>query len=252
MDHPTADPAAPPPARGRLGPTSSPERRAAVIVRRLASRYPQARTSLAFDGPWQLLVATVLSAQCTDARVNSVTPVLFGRWPTPADLAAAPEAEVEEVIRPTGFFRAKTRSIRAAGAYLVAHHDGTVPRTTAELVRVPGVGRKTAAVVLGSAFGIAEGIAVDTHAGRLSRRLGLISAVDPVEAERELMAVVPRRHWIVWTHLLIEHGRAICRARVPRCEACVLLDLCPTGRERIGTPRRAARATGDRSRARRA
>ena len=211
-----------------------------MVVRRLRAEYPEARTSLRFEGPWQLLVATVLSAQCTDARVNSVTPTLFARWPTPAEMAAAPEAAVEEVIRPTGFFRAKTRSIRAAATYLLAHHGGRVPRTTAELVRVPGVGRKTAAVVLGSAFGIAEGIAVDTHAGRLSRRLGLISAVDPVEAERELMAVVPRRSWIAWTHLLIEHGRAVCRARVPRCEVCVLLDICPTGRDRIGTTRRVA------------
>lgn len=226
----------------RLGPDSPPERRAPVVVRRLTAEYPDAATSLDFDGPWQLLVATVLSAQCTDARVNSVTPTLFGRWPTPADLAAAPEAEVEEVIRPTGFFRAKTRSIRGAAAYLLAEHDGAVPRSTAELVRVPGVGRKTAAVVLGSAFGIAEGIAVDTHAGRLSRRLGLITAVDPVEAERALMAIVPRRHWTRWTHLLIEHGRAICRARVPRCEACVLLDICPTGRTRLGTVRRVSRA----------
>jgi endonuclease-3 len=124
----------------------------------------------------------------------------------------------------------------------VAEHGGEVPRTTRELVRVPGVGRKTAAVVLGSAFGIAEGIAVDTHAGRVSRRLGLITAVEPVPAEQELMAVVPRRDWIRWTHLLIEHGRAICRARVPRCEACVLLDICPTGRTRLGTVRRVSRA----------
>ncbi len=227
----------------RLTPEAPPARRAPTVVRRLRAEYPDARTSLVFADAWQLLVATILSAQCTDARVNAVTPELFARWPRPADLMDAPEQDVEEVVRPTGFFRAKTRSIRGAAGYLVAEHGGEVPRTTRELVRVPGVGRKTAAVVLGSAFGIAEGIAVDTHAGRVSRRLRLITAVEPVPAEQELMAVVPRRDWIRWTHLLIEHGRAICRSRVPQCPACVLLDLCPTGRDRVGTTRPSARAS---------
>lgn len=218
----------------RLTPDAPAERRAATVVRRLRAEYPGARTALCFDGPWQLLVAVILSAQCTDARVNSVTPTLFSRWPGPAELLAATSEEVEEVVRPTGFFRAKTRSIRGAAAYLLERHGGAVPRTTAALVRVPGVGRKTAAVVLGAAYGRAEGIAVDTHVGRLSRRLGLTRETDPVRVEQDLMAVVPRRAWIEWTNLLIDHGRAVCRSRVPRCEACVLLELCPTGRERLG------------------
>ncbi len=209
-----------------------------MIVRRLSAQYPDARCSLDFGDAWQLLVATILSAQCTDARVNAVTPALFARYPDPAAMLAAPEDDLEEAIRPTGFFRNKARSIRGAAAHLLEHHGGEPPRSTSELVQVPGVGRKTAAVVLGAAYGIAEGIAVDTHVGRLSRRLGLTAESDPVKVERELMAAVPRRHWIAWTHLLIDHGRAVCQARTPRCGACVLRDLCPTGRANLATERR--------------
>ena len=225
----------------RLTPGSPPASRARAVVRRLREAYPEATTSLDYENGWQLLIAVVLSAQCTDARVNEVTPRLFARFPTPASVLGADQAEIEELVRPTGFFRNKARSIRGAAEHLVEHHDGEVPRTTAALVKVPGAGRKTAAVVLGEAYGIAEGIAVDTHAGRISRRLGLTDETDPVKAERELMAVVPRRSWIEWTHLLIAHGRAVCRSQVPRCDECVLLDICPEGRDR-------QRAAGGRSR----
>jgi endonuclease-3 len=214
------------------------------VVRRLREEYPEAGTSLHYGSAWELLVAVILSAQCTDARVNEVTPGLFRRYPTAESMLAAPVEELEDAIRPTGFFRNKARSLRGAAAYLLEHHDGEVPRSTEQLLRVPGVGRKTAAVVLGEAYGIAEGVAVDTHAGRISRRLGLVEAVDAVRAERELMAVVPRPSWIEWTHLMIHHGRAVCTSRAPRCPRCVLLDICPEGRERV----RAARAAPVRTR----
>jgi endonuclease-3 len=209
------------------------------VVRRLRAVYPDATTSLHYRDAWELLVAVILSAQTTDARVNEVTPGLFRRFPGPAELLASTTEQLEDAIRPTGFFRNKARSLRGAAAYVLEHYDGVLPKTTEEMLRIPGVGRKTAAVVLGEAYGIAQGIAVDTHAGRLSRRLGLAAAPDPVRAERELMEVVPRTSWIEWTHLLIAHGRAVCTARSPRCTACVLLDICPEGQER----RRAARAT---------
>ena len=212
-------------------------RRAREVVRRLYELYPTETTALAWSSPWQLLVAVALSAQTTDVRVNLVTPELFARFPTPEELARAPLEEIELLIRPTGFFRAKARSIRGAAGHLLEHHGGEVPRTTAELVLVPGVGRKTAAVVLGHAFGVSEGVAVDTHAGRVSRRLGLIEAADPVPAERELMEVLARRVWIDWTNLTIAHGRAICRSRAPRCSECRLRDLCPEGRQRLRSSR---------------
>jgi endonuclease-3 len=210
---------------GLLAALPTRRRRARTVVARLYEAYPAETTALDWSTPWQLLVAVVLSAQTTDTRVNQVTPALFARFPTPAALAEAPLEEIEALIRPTGFFRAKARSIRGAAGHLLEHHGGEVPRTTAELVRVPGVGRKTAAVVLGHAYGVSEGVAVDTHAGRVSRRLGLIEATDPVAAERELMAVLARRVWIDWTNLAIAHGRAICRSRVPRCGDCLLADL---------------------------
>jgi endonuclease-3 len=229
----------------RLTPTSPPEARARVIVRRLTKAYPEAVISLHYEDAWQLLVAVILSAQCTDARVNEVTPGLFARFPTPASVLESTQEELEELIRPTGFFRNKSRSIRGAAEHLLLQHDGKVPRTTRELVQVPGAGRKTAAVVLGEAYGVAEGIAVDTHCARLSLRLGLTDTTDPIKAERQLMAVVPRKYWIIWTHLMIAHGRAICRARVPQCAACLLLDICPEGRARMagrGSPARAKRS----------
>ena len=204
----------------------------AAVARRLARSYPAADCSLAFQSPFQLLVATILSAQCTDRRVNAVTGGLFGRWPNAAALAAAPPGELEATIRSTGFFRAKAKNIRGCCQALVARHGGEVPRSLEDLVQLPGVGRKTANVVLGSGFGEASGVVVDTHVGRISRRLGLTKHADAVRAERDLMARVPRRHWIAFSHRMIEHGRSICTARRPRCEACPLADLCP----RVGVP----------------
>jgi endonuclease-3 len=196
------------------------------VARRLARCYPAAGCSLSFDSPFQLLVATILSAQCTDKRVNAVTGELFGRWPTAADLAAAPPSELENAIRPTGFFRAKAKNIRGCCQALIERHGGEVPRSLEDLVRLPGVGRKTANVVLGSGFGVASGVVVDTHVGRIARRLGLTRHADAVRAERDLIARVPKRHWIAFSHRLIEHGRTVCMARRPRCEACPLADLC--------------------------
>lgn len=201
--------------------------RAAAIAGRLAAAYPAARCSLDFTSPFQLLVATILSAQCTDKRVNAVTGDLFRRWPAPADMAAARPAELESVIRSTGFFRAKAKSILGCCRGLVERHGGAVPRTLEDLVRLPGVGRKTANVVLGSAFGMATGVVVDTHVGRIARRLGLTRQTDAVKAERDLMAVLPPAEWIAFSHRVIEHGRAVCTARRPRCAGCMLADLCP-------------------------
>ncbi len=223
----------------RVTRTSPPDARARAIIRRLRAAYPDAGCSLDFASPWELLVATILSAQCTDERVNTVTPGLFRRFPSVEAMAGASQADVEEAIRSTGFFRNKARSLIGAARAVLHDHGGEVPRTLDELRRVPGAGRKTANVVLGNAYGIAEGIAVDTHASRLSVRLGLTDTRDPVKAERELMRIVPRREWTDWTHLLIAHGRAVCTARVPHCDACVLVDLCPTGAaNRRGSVRR--------------
>jgi endonuclease-3 len=172
-------------------------------------------------------VATILSAQCTDKRVNMVTPHLFARWPGPAALARAPQPELEAVIRTTGFFRAKAKSLLGCSRALVDRHGGEVPRTLADLVKLPGVGRKTANVVLGSGFGIVSGVVVDTHVGRITRRLGLTREADAVRAERDLIAVVPERHWIAFSHRLIEHGRTVCTARAPRCDGCPLAAVCP-------------------------
>ncbi len=201
--------------------------RAGAICDRLARAYPGARCSLDFTSPFQLLVATILSAQCTDRRVNMVTGGLFRRWPTPRALAEARPADLEAVIRSTGFFRAKAKSILGCCRGLVERHGGAVPRSLAELVHLPGVGRKTANVVMGSAFGLASGVVVDTHVGRISRRLGLTRHADAVKAERDLAAVLPQEHWIAFSHRLIEHGRAVCTARRPRCADCILADLCP-------------------------
>ena len=199
----------------------------AAVARRLSKLYPQALCSLDFTSPFQLLIATILSAQCTDKRVNAVTGSLFGRWPTAAALAAATQAEVETVIRSTGFFRAKAKNIRGCCQSLVERHGCEVPRTLEELVRLPGVGRKTANVVLGSGFGLPSGVVVDTHVGRISRRLGLTRHADAVKAERDLIAAIPKSHWIAFSHRLIEHGRTVCTARRPRCEDCPLAGLCP-------------------------
>jgi endonuclease III len=195
---------------------------------RLGEEYPDAHCALDHRGPLELLVATILSAQCTDKRVNLVTPALFARYPTAAAYAAAELSELEELIRSTGFFRNKARSLKALGQALVADHQGEVPRSMGELHALPGVGRKTANVVLGNAFGIDEGIVVDTHVGRLSRRLGLTRETDAVKVENDLMALVPDDSWTLWSHLLILHGRAVCKARKPDCPTCVVADLCPS------------------------
>jgi len=201
--------------------------RAEVIVGRLREAYPDSHCSLDFASPFQLVIATILSAQCTDKRVNMVTPELFRRWPDAVALAGATPRDLEAVIRSTGFFRAKAKSLLGCAQALVDRHSGEVPQTIEELVRLPGVGRKTANVVLGTAFGIASGVVVDTHVGRISRRLGLTRAADAVRAERDLVRVLPRDHWIAFSHQLIEHGRGVCSARRPVCDDCSLLDLCP-------------------------
>ena len=192
--------------------------------------YPDAACALDYRNPFELLCATILSAQCTDARVNLVTPVLFARYPTPEALARAKPSEVEAIIRPTGFFRNKTRSLIGMAQALVADFRGSVPQTMEQLRKLPGVGRKTANVILGNAYGINEGITVDTHVTRLSRRLGLTRHDDAVKIEFDLMPLFPRDHWALISHLLIFHGRQVCIARRPRCEVCVLSDLCPSSR----------------------
>jgi endonuclease-3 len=208
-------------------------RRMSTVLRRLRRSYPDATTALHFGSPWELLVATVLSAQCTDERVNQVTPGLFARYPTPEAFAHADQEELAREIFSTGYHNQKARSLRGAGQVITERFGGQVPRRLEQLVQVPGVGRKTAAVVLGNAFGLQQGIAVDTHVGRIVRRLGFTAEEDPVKVERVLLELVPRRSWTAFTHLLIAHGRAVCQSRSPRCEGCVLLSLCPEGTRRV-------------------
>ncbi|CAN5694783.1 endonuclease III [soil metagenome] len=204
--------------------------RTAEIVRRLHAEYPDAKCSLYHHNAFELLTATILSAQCTDERVNMVTPALFSRYPTPEDLAGARQEDVEELIRPTGFFRSKTKSLLGMAAALSEEHDGAVPRSMEHLVALPGVGRKTANVVLGNAFDISEGVVVDTHVKRLSGRLGLTTHTDPGKIEPDLMKLVQREEWTDVSHLFIYHGRAVCKAPTPRCEVCTLSDICPSSR----------------------
>lgn len=211
-----------------MTPDSPAAERLPEILRRLRAEHPDARCALDHDSPWQLVVATILSAQCTDERVNLVTPALFARFPTPADLAAADPGEVEALVMSTGFYRNKTKNIQGAARTVVADFEGEVPREMAELLTLPGVARKTANVVRGVAFGLADGVVVDTHVQRLSRRLGLTAQHDPGKIERELMALAPRADWIDLSHLLIFHGRRVCIARKPRCAGCALADLCPS------------------------
>jgi len=191
----------------------------------LEQNYPEARCALRHDSPWQLLAATILSAQCTDVRVNQVTPGLFARFPDPASLAGAAPATVEELIRPTGFFRNKAASLIGCARSIVTFHGGEIPRTMAELVQLPGIGRKTANVILGNAFGIA-GMVVDTHVGRVARRLGWAQARQPEGVERELCALLPRQRWTQASHVLIWHGRGCCRAQVAHCSVCPVLNRC--------------------------
>ncbi len=212
------------------------QKHARRLIRQLQQHYPNPQCALTHDSPLQLLVATILSAQCTDVRVNMVTPALFARFPDAAALAEAPLTEIETLIQSTGFFRNKAKNIKAACQAIVAEHGGEVPRELDALVKLPGVGRKTANVVLGSGFGIPSGVVVDTHVGRLSLRLGLTKQRDPVKVEQDLMKLVPQDHWIDFSHELILHGRAICDARKPRCEACPILELCP----QIGVTKTAA------------
>jgi len=201
--------------------------RTGEILARLEAAYPAARCALDHGSPLELLVATILSAQCTDARVNQVTPALFRRYPDARAYAEAALPELEAMIQSTGFFRNKAKALQGLGRALLERHDGKVPRTMAELTALPGVGRKTANVVLGNAFGLEEGVVVDTHVARLSGRLGLTRETDPVKIERDLVALVPRPAWTLWSHLLIFHGRQVCKAPRPRCGDCVLADLCP-------------------------
>ncbi|HKH10993.1 MAG TPA: endonuclease III [Rubrobacter sp.] len=197
-------------------------------IARLKSAYPDARTALDWSNPLELLVATILSAQTTDVRVNAVTTDLFAKYPTAADYAEADPAELEEAIRPTGFFRNKAKSLQGMARALVEDHGGEVPRTMEKLVVLPGVGRKTANVVLGNAFSIDEGVVVDTHVRRLSNRLGFTSHSDPEKIEDDLIRTVPKEDWTVFSHLLILHGRSVCKARKPACGDCVVNDLCPS------------------------
>jgi len=209
---------------------------AARILALLDRHYPAARCSLAYATPLELLVATILSAQCTDARVNKVTPALFSKYRSAAAFAAADPAVLEQEIRSAGFFRNKAANIVAAAGQIVARHGGDVAGTSEELTALAGVGRKTANVVLGNAFGI-PGIVVDTHVGRIAARLGLTAAVDPVKIEFELMPLIPRGSWVRFSHQLIAHGRALCRAQRPRCDACFLAAaLCPSRVSRPGLP----------------
>ena len=194
---------------------------------RLRTEYSEVQCALQFATPLQLLVATILSAQCTDERVNQVAGELFRRWPTAHDLARLPQKTLEKAIRSTGFFRNKAKHIRACCAELGQRYDGQVPRDLAALVSLPGVGRKTANVVLGTAYGLATGVVVDTHVGRIARRLGLTQHSDPVKIEQDLMRQLPRREWVMFAHRVIHHGRRVCRARKPDCEVCCLRDLCP-------------------------
>jgi endonuclease-3 len=204
--------------------------RAPEIFRRLQGMYPDAHCALDFQSPFQLLVATILSAQCTDKRVNMVTPALFSRYTTPGALAAAKLEELEEMIKSTGFFRNKSRSLIGMATAIAEHHAGEVPSAMEQLVELPGVGRKTANVILGNAFNRNEGIVVDTHVTRVSQRLALTQNTDAVKIEQDLMPLFPREQWTLLAHLFIEHGRQICVARTPKCEICPLSDLCPSSR----------------------
>ena len=206
------------------------QQRAPEILARLKRSYPGAHCALEHASPYQLLAATILSAQCTDARVNLVTPALFEKYPTPAHLARARQPEVERLIQSTGFFRNKAKNLIGMAQAVVAEHGGEIPRTMAQLHALPGVGRKTANVVLGNAFGLNEGVTVDTHVARLSGLLRLTRHTDPVKIEQDLMKLIPRDDWTLVSHLLILHGRAVCIARRPRCGDCVLASLCPAAR----------------------
>src|SRR5512141_317553 len=218
------------PARRRKKKGADLKAHALEILARLKREYPDAHCELDFETPLQLLIATILSAQCTDKRVNMVTPELFRTFPDAGSLSIADPEKLEDLIKSTGFFRNKTKSLLGMSGALVERHKGKVPSTMEDLVKLPGVGRKTANVVLGNAFDINEGVVVDTHVGRLGVRLGLTNETDPVKVEQALMELFPRDDWAVLSHLLIFHGRRVCIARSPRCESCMLADVCPSAR----------------------
>jgi endonuclease-3 len=203
------------------------KKHARQVAKLLAGEYPAVECALVHDTPFELLIATILSAQCTDERVNIVTKSLFAKYSTPAALAAVPIAKLENLIHSTGFFRSKAKNIHGCCTKLVAEHGGQVPAELDKLVKLPGVGRKTANVVLGTAFGIASGVVVDTHVTRLSNRLGLTEHEDAVKIERDLIGLLPSEEWIDFSHRLIWHGRRICKARKPLCGSCVLEKICP-------------------------
>jgi endonuclease-3 len=205
------------------------QKRIGRIVAELRSAYPDAKCTLDFTTPFQLLVATILAAQCTDERVNMVTPALFAKYPSPQAFAQSDPLELEQALRQVNFYRNKAKNIRDMSRLLVERYHGEVPRTMAELISLPGVARKTANVVLSNAFGDIEGYIVDTHNIRLARRLGLTKGEDPAKIEQDLMAIVPQKDWLDLSHLFIYHGRAVCQARKPLCEECVIASDCPTG-----------------------
>lgn len=210
-----------------MSPSPALVQRTGRILTLLKRTYPDAHCALHFTTPLELLIATILSAQCTDERVNQVTPALFARCPDAVSLTSISQKELEKIIHSTGFYRAKARSLRSCAASLVAEHGGKVPRTMEELHQLAGVGRKTANVVLGNAFGLSEGVVVDTHVGRLSRRMGLTRHLDPVKVESALVRLIPKEDWTLVSHLLIAHGRKRCMARKPNCADCELRKLCP-------------------------
>lgn len=208
------------PAKDRIG----------KIIRILRREYPGSRTALGFESPLQILVATILAAQCTDERVNQITPALFRKYPTAAAFAAADRAELEAEIRPTGFFRNKAKNIIGAARKIAEEFGDQVPSNMADLITLPGVARKTANIVLSSGYGIAEGIAVDTHVKRLSGRLGLSRQDDPEKIEKDLLRLVPKKDWLDFNYMLVNHGRKTCQARKPRCPDCALRHLCPSAK----------------------
>jgi endonuclease-3 len=216
-------------------PSADPKLQAGRVVRALERLYPEVTCALLHRSAFELLTATILSAQCTDARVNLVTPALFARFPDATAMAQADLAEVEALIHSTGFFRAKAKNLVAMARQLVDRHQGEVPRDLDALTALPGVGRKTANVVLGTAYAIASGVVVDTHVKRLAGRLGLTASTDPAVIERDLIAIVPSKHWVGLSHRLIAHGREVCSALRPRCDDCAIADLCPKrGVTRVG------------------
>jgi endonuclease III len=207
--------------------------RVARILPILKQTYPDSHCSLTHTNPFELLIATILSAQCTDERVNMVTPALFKKYPTPGHLAKVPQEQLEKDIQSTGFYRNKAKSLKGMAQALIDEHNGNVPASMDDLTDLPGVGRKTANVILGNAFRQNIGIVVDTHVGRLSHRLGLTKHTDPVKIEQDLMQIVPQDDWCLFSHLLIDHGRAICQARTPKCQICPLLPYCPAGQKLV-------------------